>query len=324
MKLRPVNNNLKQLYWMVALAAILALLAACQSQATKTAAPLTPSETPAPTDTLSPADVGDQSRPTATVTVTAEPTPTLHPDAWRDAPVIPSLDPAILEIYQRGLERGNDPRAFSKLGDSETFTTWFLAPFDQSEDIYRLGEYEHLQDVIDYYAGSYARQSIAARPGFNASSVFAPMWADPELCESGETPIACEFRIHQPSVVFILLGTNDLWHQEDYEAQMRRIIEYALEQGVIPVLGSKADNLEGDHSLNRTLYALSVEYRLPFWNFWAAVQGIPDNGLDEDNAHLTFAPNHFDDPQAMRRAWPIRNLTALQVLYELMQFLQSE
>jgi hypothetical protein len=240
-----------------------------------------------------------------------------------EAPVIPELDPFILEVYERGLEMGNDPQAFSKLGDSETFTTWFLAPFDQSEDIYRLGEYEYLQQVIDYYAGSYARQSIAARPGFNASSVFAPLWADPALCESGETPIACEFRIHLPSVVFILLGTNDLWHQEDYEAQMRRIIEYSLEQGVIPILGSKADNLEGDHSLNRTLYTLAIEYRLPFWNFWTAVQGIPANGLDEDDAHLTFAPNHFDDPQAMRRAFPIRNLTALQVLFELMEFLQA-
>ena len=209
----------------------------------------------------------EESAATSTITFTPEPTPTLHPDAWMEAPIIPTLDPYLLEIYQRGQEMGNDSHAFSKLGDSETFTTWFLAPFDQSEDIYRLGEYEYLQDVIDYYAGSYARQSIAARPGFNASSVFAPLWADPQLCESGETPIACEFRLHKPSVVFILLGTNDLWHQEDYEAQMRRIIEYSLEQGVIPILGSKADNLEGDHSLNRTLYALSVEYRLPFWNF---------------------------------------------------------
>jgi hypothetical protein len=311
---------------MVVLAAIFALLAACQSQAaaTEPAASTAPTEQVAPTGTQAPADPGETDGPPSTATFTLQPTQTLHPDAWMEAPIIPTLNSYLLELFRHGQELGNDPHAFSKLGDSETFTTWFLAPFDQSQDIYRLGEYEYLQEVIDYYAGSYDRQSAAARPGFNASSVFAPLWANPEVCQSGETPIACEFRIHQPSVVFILLGTNDLWHQEDYEAQMRRIIEYSLEQGVIPILGSKADNLEGDHSLNRTLYALSVEYRLPFWNFWAAVQGIPDNGLDEDNAHLTFAPNHFDDPQAMRRAWPIRNLTALQVLYELMQFLESE
>ena len=260
---------------------------------------------------------------TATPTLPATPasgetmlpaTSTPGPTTWQDAPVLPEISPAMHDVYRLGQSLGNDPHAFSKIGDSETFTTWFLAPFDQETATYDLGPYPELQRVIDYFHGSFARQSLAARQGFNAASVFAPLWADPTQCQPAETPLACEFRLHRPSYVFILLGTNDYLHLDQFEGQMRKIIEYSLEQGVVPIIGLKADNLEGDGSINRTLFKLAVEYQLPLWNFWKAVQGLPSNGLDEDNAHLTFGVNEFGNPQAMLRAWPVRNLTALQTL----------
>jgi hypothetical protein len=242
------------------------------------------------------------------------PSPTPDPDAWQQAPIIPEVSERARQIVEQGVAQGKDPHRFSKIGDSETFTSWFLAPFDKAPPTYRLGEYTYLDEVINHFAGSFARQSVAARQGFNAASVFAPLWADPTLCQPGETPLACEFRLHQPSYVFVLLGTNDIWHLEEFEGQMRKILEYSMEQGVLPILGTKADNLEGDDSINRTLHNLAVEYDLPLWNFWAAVQDLPQAGLDEDQAHLTFGYNYFDDPKAMQHAWPVRNLTALQVL----------
>ena len=228
--------------------------------------------------------------------------------------MLPEVSPAMRRVYELGQSLGNDPHAFSKIGDSETFTSWFLAPFDGHLATYDLGPYNELQPVIDYFQGSFARQSLAARQGFNAASVFAPLWADPTQCDPGETPLACEFRLHRPSYVFILLGTNDYLHLDEFESQMRKIIEFSLEQGVVPIIGLKADNLEGDGSINRTLYRLAVEYQLPLWNFWRAVQGLPSNGLDEDQAHLTFGVNEFGNQEAMQRAWPVRNLTALQTL----------
>ncbi len=241
-------------------------------------------------------------------------TSTPDPDTWQAAPILPEVSPAMRRVYELGQSLGNDPHAFSKVGDSETFTNWFLAPFDQEPATYDLGPYIDLQEVIDYFKGSFARQSLAARQGFNAASVFAPLWADPTLCQPGETPLVCEFHIHRPSYVFILLGTNDYLHLDEFEGQLRKIVEYSLEQGVVPIIGLKADNLEGNGSVNRTLYHLSQEYQLPLWNFWKAVQGLPSNGLDEDNAHLTFGVNEFGNPEAMLRAWPVRNLTALQTL----------
>jgi hypothetical protein len=111
-----------------------------------------------------------------------------------------------------------------------------------------------------------------------------------------------------------MLGTNDVWHPDEFEPQMRKIIEYSIENGTIPILATKADNQDSDHSINATIARLAWEYDIPLWNFWAAVEPLPAHGLQEDEVHLTWGRTAFDDPEAMKRAWPVRNLTALQVL----------
>ena len=260
--------------------------------------------------------------PTEEITIIVENTPqkpiaprsTLSPDDWKQLPVIPVINETVIETYKLGQKLGNDPNAFSKIGDCESVTEWFLADFDKGEAYYSLGEYDELKDVIEYFDGSYRRLGQAAKPGFTAASLMTPLWADREQCEKDESPLACEFRQHRPSFVLITLGTNDVANPDTFEANLRRLIEYTLEQGVVPVLSTKADNLEGDHRINKTIARLAFEYDLPLWNFWAAVQSLPDYGLQDDGAHLSFGPNRFDDPLVMKQAWPIRNLTALQVL----------
>jgi hypothetical protein len=115
-------------------------------------------------------------------------------------------------------------------------------------------------------------------------------------------------------IAIIALGTNDVYHPDKFEPQMRRIIETSIENGIIPVLATKADNLEGDGSINDTISRLALEYDIPLWNYWRAVQQLPAQGLQEDGAHLTWARNWFDDPHALKSGWTVRNLTALQVL----------
>ena len=126
--------------------------------------------------------------------------------------------------------------------------------------------------------------------------------------------MTCEYRVNRPVIAFIMLGTNDVYHPAEFEPQMRKIIEYSVEQGVIPILTTKADNKEGDGSINATIARLALEYQVPLWNFYAAVDPLSNNGLQEDMAHLTWGRNLFDDPDAMSKAWPQRNLTALQAL----------
>jgi hypothetical protein len=155
---------------------------------------------------------------------------------------------------------------------------------------------------------------LAVRGGFNAASVLSPVWADRDVCEKNESPLECELRVNNPSVVIINLETWWEKSAESYELYLRTIIETAISYGAVPILSTKADNLEGDNSINATIADLAVEYDIPLWNFWRAVQPLPSTGLQDDGFHLTYAQNFFDDPDRMKTAWPWRNLTALQAI----------
>jgi hypothetical protein len=246
------------------------------------------------------------------------PRPTLAADEWKNLPIVPTVSDAMKEVYKRGLEMGNDPNAFSKVGDCQTNTGFYLVDFDH-EGWYGLGEkYAYLQDTINYYEGSFSRTSLAMRDGYNVAAILTPLRADPKQCEKGETPIACEFRLHNPSIAIISLETNfNDRPADDYGKYMRQIVEYSLEQGVVPILATKGDNLEGDDSINAEIADIAMEYDIPLWNLWAALQPLPNQGHDtdlNDGFHLSFSRNFFDQPKNMLSGWPWRNLTALQAL----------
>jgi hypothetical protein len=157
------------------------------------------------------------------VTQAQQPLPTLGPDDWQELPVIPeTVSQRVYEIYLRGLELGNNPHAFSKIGDCGSTPAWFLGDFDRGPKFYRLGEYQALEPAIEYFAGSFDRTSLAAKEGFNASSVFTQLWANRSQCEADESPLACEYRLTKSSIALIMLGTNDVWHQDTFRPQMPR------------------------------------------------------------------------------------------------------
>ena len=250
-------------------------------------------------------------------------TPTqLSPDDWMALPIIPSISQNAISIYQRGLAMGNDPHAFSKIGDCQSIPTYFLSYFDLP-GYYDLGSFSSLQQTIDWYSGSFSRESLAVKGGFNAAAILSPLRADPQQCEATENPIECEFRLHHPSVVIISLEEWWAGHPENYETYMRQILDYTIQQGVVPIIATKADNLEGNNLINQTIAKLANEYDIPLWNFWLAVQSLPNHGLmaytssgDVDMFHLTHSEGYYfyNDPANTESGWSIRNLTALQSL----------
>jgi hypothetical protein len=290
------------------------LLAACTSSQ-KTSQP---TEETVSTSEVKITETATEENTTATEVAETTPRPTLAADEWKTLPIIPTVSDAMREVYKRGLAMGNDPNAFSKVGDCQTNTGFYLVDFDH-EGWYSLGsEYAYLQDTIDYYEGSYSRTSLAMRDGYNVAAVLTPLRADPKQCEKGENPIQCEFRLHNPSIAIISLETNfNDRPADDYGKYMRQIIEYSLEQGVVPILATKGDNLEGDNSINAEIANIAVEYDIPLWNLWAALQPLPNQGHDtdlNDGFHLSFSRNFFDQPKNMLSGWPWRNLTALEAL----------
>jgi len=272
------------------------------------ALPSSPTTDPAAPTQPSPAE--------SSVPPTFTPKPPLEKDAWMQWPVVPvGVSDSMRELYQIGIENGNDPTHFSVIGDCQNVSSYFLSVFEKPDE-YSLGEeYAYLQPTIDYYQGSYSRVSVAVKGGFNAAAVISPLRSDPAVCNSNESPLDCELRLWRPSIVFVSMET--WWSQKpeaEYEKYMRIVLERIMQSGAVPIIATKADNLEGDYAINATIAKLAYEYDIPMWNFWAAVQPLPGHGLSRDQFHLTFARNFFDDPVRMKSAWPWRNLTALQSL----------
>lgn len=242
-------------------------------------------------------------------TETAELTPTQDarrlPEDWQNWSVIPELTATARAIYAQGLQMGNDPHAFSKIGDCQNLKTVFLWKFDH------LDIYEFEWDIAPYlgtienFQGYFDRDGQSAQYGFTAASPLTQIQADPEYCQPDETPMECELRITRPSFVLISLEfpfngrTAGL-----YEQYLRRIIEYSMSQGAVPILATKADNVERDYSINLTVAKLAYEYDLPLWNWWAAAQPLADHGIDpyRDGFHIS------------EQAWEERSKTFLQVL----------
>jgi hypothetical protein len=271
----------------------------------------TPTATPTSTTTATPA---------ATATATPLPTPTRHPATLVNGVPVEHfvvMPPATVEnvrrIFARGQELGRNPRAFSKLGDSISLTSHYFARFDQKR--YNLGIYSALQPTIDYYDNSFERFGLAVRIGLHAWISFRPGLADPAMCRSDEHMVECELRLHNPSVLVIRLGTNDIAPGDAFERAMRHAIELSMAEGVIPLLVTKSDRFEGDNRHNETLRALAAEYAVPLWDFDLVAGTLPDRGLGGDAVHLTmFASDDYSDPAALAFGYPLSDLTGLFAL----------
>jgi hypothetical protein len=254
--------------------------------------------------------------PSQTLSPTPSATPTLSPDAWQSLPVVPVAGENARLIYQDGLGFGNDPHAFSILGDCLSLPENFLGVFGRGLGQYHLGDFYYLQPAIDQFRASFSRQSISNGNGFNSAAVLSPLRANPRLCLAGENPMACEYRVHHPSFALIALGTDDnTVPPETFEKRIREIVEYTISSGVVPILATKADNREGENAFNRIIANLSYEYGVPLWNFWAAAQPLPLQGLVDNRGHLTGGnPGDFESPGSLNHGATVRSLTALQAL----------
>jgi hypothetical protein len=217
-------------------------------------------------------------------------------------------------IFAQGQRLGNNPRAFSKVGDSTIQNPYFLARFDEPGG-YNLGDFAYLQPTVDYFAGSHSREGMAVRKGFHSWTVTDPAWADKSVCQPNETPIACEIRVHRPGVIFIRLGSNDAGVPQMFEQNIRQIVELAIVNGVIPVIGTKADRAEGSNINNDILRRIAVDYQIPLWDFDLVAGTIPGRGLDVDYVHLTtFYAHDYTSPNAYQQGHSMHNLSALMVL----------
>ncbi|HEY70022.1 MAG TPA: hypothetical protein G4O08_05495 [Anaerolineae bacterium] len=255
-----------------------------------------------------------------TETSTPEPSPTADtrplPEDWFQWPIIPTLSPSMVEVYLQGVEMGNDPHHFSKAGDCQNVPGMFMGLFD-IPDFYTLSASQaHLQETIDFYAGSFGRDSIAVKGGFTFPALFSPLRADPTQCGPGETPLECELRIWDPTFLIVSMELPFSGRtSETYEEYLTQVVEYALDHGIVPILTTKADNIEQDYSINQSIARVAYAYDVPMINFWLAVQGLPNRGIDIED---TLFPG-FHTSGAARR---VRSYDVLQTLDDFLRIVR--
>jgi len=288
----------------------------------------TPTETPSPaaTNTATPTRL-----PSSTPTLGGPPTATPVPGTPTATPLPPTsvnnipieqfviMPPAVQDnmrkIFAAGQALGRNAHAYSKVGDSTIENPHFMMRFDSGP--YNLGQYAYLQDIINVYLGSHARDSVAVRRGLHAWSLMNPQWADETQCEPNEGPLPCEIRLHNPSVVIFRIGSNDVGVPDLFKQSMQDAITYCIQQGVIPIIGTKADRHEGEGNINNNILRdLAASNHLPLWDFDIVAQTLPNSGIDPtDGTHMTFYFAHdYTDPIAFTKGHAVHNLTALIML----------
>jgi hypothetical protein len=265
--------------------------------------------------------------PEAAQTDTPEPALVAPPDLNINGMTLPEfiiMSPAAREnvraIFAQGQALGRNPDAFSILGDSLIATPQSLAQWDHEE--YILGEdYGFLQRTIDKYSGSFGRYGPSVRVGLHSWSVFDPLWADKDVCLANEDVLTCELRLRNPSIMLVFLGSNDAGVPGGFIQNYRQVVQSLIDNGVVPILATKADRFEGpDNANNLAIRQVAEELQVPLLEFDLLANTLPGRGLGPDNVHLTYLePLDYTSPGLMAVGYPVHNLAALMILDQVRQ-----
>jgi hypothetical protein len=214
-------------------------------------------------------------------------------------PVISGVTPQVKKLYRDVVKAGRSGGMFAVVGDcnSEPDAYWWRL----SAGTFDASKHPTLAPVLEQFAWSFTRGSVAAKGGFNTASMFDTAWSDPAQCNPNETPLACELRRSNASIAFIALGTGDTHQWQSFEANYRRIVSETLAAKTVPVLVTKADDLESQESgappayINDVVRKLGREFGVPVIDFWQATRTLPDFGMRwEGNENFHMRPEGSD------------------------------
>lgn len=229
------------------------------------------------------------------------------------------------QIYQAGLAKGNNPRVFAKVGDSITNNQPFMNGFGTQE--YDLGAYGYLQASIDFFDnGAFVRNSIAAESGFNAAAVLDAIWAPAGTCYANESPLACEYRVSNPSIAMIMYGSVDvqLYGANAFQSYLNQIVQATISRGIIPVLTTFPNG--GDYypsqaeEFNNVIRSIAATEQIPLIEFRNPALNLPNRGVGDDKFHLSMnGTSYYIALSGDQNLYglTLRNLLSLQALDDL-------
>lgn len=242
-----------------------------------------------------------------------------------------NFSPKLKPVIERGQQAGMRLDYFSKVGDSITVNKAFLQPF--ADGVYGLGDdYAHLQTAIDYFGprpdgtlSPFALVSNAAGVGWTTRDLLSR--ANDARCAAEDLRLTCEYRITRPASALIMVGTNDAasLRLDQYDSNLRRIVELSLNMGVVPILSTlppQPERAQTIDSFNMAIVRIAADYDVPLVNYWLALQGLPGGGLSSDGIHPSSpagaAGTTLFTPENLQYGYTVRNLMSLHALYYLL------
>jgi hypothetical protein len=207
-------------------------------------------------------------------------------------------------IYRNSAYLGKDVNMFTVMGDCNSESPVFLGRFAAGG--LDTSSYPSLAGTAKWFTESFTRTSLATHGSFNTAMAFDSTWADPNQCKADEGPLACELRVSKASILVIALGTGDQFDWKTFDTRYRAIVAYTYNQGVLPILMTKADALESqqggapDGYINDVIRQIGREYGVPVIDFWLATRSLANTGLlDEHNNALQSTPAFHLSEQGM-------------------------
>jgi hypothetical protein len=241
----------------------------------------------------------------------------------------PDMREAMLKVARQGAARGLRRDTFTTVGDCHVGDDWFFEFFKDGRG-YQLGQYTYLQAAIDYFtADSFMTRSKAQSGGFNSGNIFDPMFAAADVCNGGETPLDCEFRLSRPAVALVQIGLMDATYgfsAHRFADNLNRLVDVALAEGIIPILSTTPETPERfAHAItiNNTVRRVAAERSVPLIDLAAAIRPLPRHGLTRNGKHLSPGDD-FRTPNfsALRDGFTVWNYLALHALYDVIPVLE--
>jgi hypothetical protein len=109
-----------------------------------------------------------------------------------------------------------------------------------------------------------------------------------------------------------------------YRANLDTIVQTSIDMGVIPVLSTIPENLWAPElspriaEFNGIIAGVASAHGVPLWNYWRAMEDLPNKGMSTDGYHPSVDPATGETAvftaDGLQYGFTMRNLTALMVL----------
>lgn len=198
---------------------------------------------------------------------------------------VPAMTARARQLYAAALKAGRAPNMATVVGDCNSEYMVFFGRLANGGTSLSASGQAGLSGVAARWGRSFYRASLATHGSFGAGTVLDATWADAKKCSPGENPVSCELRNSNASVVFLSLGTGDTFTWQNFETNYRAAIDTAIANRTLPILVTKADDLEFYQGgapkgvINDTIRRLGAAYQLPVMDFAQATRALPEYGL---------------------------------------------